>query len=114
MTEQVDTTFNAILDGTEPGVIIARDDEKQMALIQSNHPESSIHWIAVPYEPIASTEAMLAEDKDRFLDLIDYAVSTARELAEEYPRLQQGFTLKIHCGSFETMRHAKVHVLAAE
>lgn len=114
MTEQVDTTFKAILDGTEPGTIIARDDAKQMALIKSNHPESSVHWIAVPYEAVASTEEMLHEDKDRFLELIDYAITNARELADEYPRLQQGFTLKIHCGSFETMRHAKVHVLAAE
>ncbi len=114
MSEQADTTFSAILDGSEPGTVIARDDEKRMALIASNHPESVIHWIAVPYEPVASTEQLLHEDKERFLDLVDYAVTQAHALTDEYPRLQQGFTLKIHCGSFETMRHAKVHVLAAE
>ena len=64
MSEQADRAFNAILDGSESGTIIARDDDTRIALLESNHPEGVIHWIAVPFEPVASTKGMLHEDKD--------------------------------------------------
>jgi len=103
-----------ILDGNEPGTIIARDDEKRMALIQSLHPESTVHWLAVPYEHIGSTRQFEAMYGTRFLELVEFAVDNAQAMMVDEPALQQGFTLKIHFGSFETIEHPKLHVLAME
>lgn len=106
--------FCAILNGEAPGKIIARDDEHKFALIQSLHPGSVVHWLAIPYEHVASTEALERTDRERFLGLIDFALEQTRKAAAKQPELVRGFTLKIHFGSYETIPHAKLHVVAAE
>ncbi len=106
--------FCAILNGQMPGTIIARDDEKGMALIRSIHPESVVHWLAVPIEHVSSTESLEHENGRRFLDLIDFAVAQVRAHREEMPLLYKGFSIKMHFGSYESIPHAKLHVLGAE
>lgn len=112
--ETTSCPFCAILRGDEPGKVIARDDKQRFALIQSTHPEATIHWMAVPYEHVAGTEVMEHEDSARFLALVDFALTQAKSAGEEYPALRQGFSLKVHFGSFETVPHAKLHVLSKE
>jgi histidine triad (HIT) family protein len=112
--ENSDCPFCEILRGEAPGDVIARDDEKGFALIRSIHPESVIHWLAVPIEHIESTEVMESGDGKRFLDLFEFAVTQAKAHREERPELYRGFSIKMHFGSFETVPHAKLHVLAAE
>ncbi|MFN8495868.1 MAG: hypothetical protein U0350_50210 [Caldilineaceae bacterium] len=106
--------FCAILKGDEPGKIIARDDERKFALIQSIHPGSVIHWLALPYEHTDSTEELERTDRERFLNLIEFAIRETRRAAAEHPELVRGFTMKLHFGSFETLQHAKVHIVAVE
>lgn len=43
--------FCNILHGDAPGTIISRDDEKGFTLISSIHPESIVHWLAIPHPP---------------------------------------------------------------
>ena len=109
-----DCPFCAILSGDAPGTIIARDDSRGFALIQSIHPESIVHWMAMPLEHVASTEELEQLNSERFLQLIDFAIQQAKEQAGEHPDLQGGYTLKFHFGAFETVPHSKVHVLAVE
>jgi histidine triad (HIT) family protein len=106
--------FCAILNGSASGTVIARDEEKGFALIQSIHPESVIHWLAVPVEHVESTEAMEHTQGDRFLQLIEFAIDQAKLRREELPQLYRGFTLKMHFGSYETVPHAKLHLVATE
>jgi histidine triad (HIT) family protein len=106
--------FAAIISGDEPGVVLARDEEKRFALIESIHPEGAIHWLAVPYEAEQTTEELATNHRERFLDLVDFAITQTRQLATDNPRLDNGFTIKFHFGSFETVRHAKLHVLSTE
>jgi histidine triad (HIT) family protein len=106
--------FCGILAGTEPGTVIARDDERGFALIQSLHPESSVHWMAVPVDHVPGTETLEHDSGKRFLDLMEFAISEVRARREELPQLYRGFTIKMHFGSYETVEHAKLHVLAAE
>jgi histidine triad (HIT) family protein len=106
--------FCGILAGTEAGTIIARDEARRFALIQSIHPESNVHWMAIPYEHVPGTETMENADGKRFLDLMNFAISEVRARRDEYPQLYRGFSIKMHFGSFETIEHAKIHVLAAE
>lgn len=106
--------FCAILDGAASGDIIARDDARGFALIRSIHPESAIHWLAVPIQHVESTEVMELQEGKRFLDLFEFAVTQAKAHREERPELYRGFTIKMHFGSFETVPHAKLHILAAE
>ncbi len=106
--------FCGILQGTEPGTIIARDETQGFAIIQSIHPESVVHWLAVPYEHVDSTETFETQQGRRFAQLFEYAVATAKAAALDYPHLERGFTLKTHIGSFETVPHAKIHILAVE
>jgi diadenosine tetraphosphate (Ap4A) HIT family hydrolase len=113
-TESIDCPFCEILRGDAPGDVIARDDERGFALIRSIHPESVIHWLAVPVEHIESTEVMENNDGKRFLELFEFAVAQAKANREERPELYRGFSIKMHFGSFETVPHAKLHVLAAE
>lgn len=113
-TQPAGCPFCAILNGEEPGVVIARDDSRKVAVIQSIHPESIIHWMAVPTEHMDSTEMLEQSDRTAFLDLLDFAVEQAHAQALEYPQLQKGFSLKMHFGSFETIPHAKVHILTVE
>ena len=58
MADAEECPFCSILRGEAPGTIIARDDEKGFALIRSIHPESIVHWLAIPTSHIDSTEVM--------------------------------------------------------
>lgn len=109
----IDDPFTGIIKGTEPGTIIHQDDGKGFALIKNNHPEAAIHWLAITYEE-GTTEDLEQKNRDRFLDLIDYAINTTKAQTDEHPILQQGFTIKFHCGAFETIEHPKLHVLSIE
>lgn len=106
--------FAAIISGEEEGTIVARDDERRFALIVCREPEAEIHWLAVPFEYDYSTEEMKQQDRNRFLDLVDYAIAETRALSKKYPQLHNGFTVKFHIGSFETIPHAKLHILSTE
>ena len=106
--------FCGILTGLEPGTIVARNDEKQFAIIKSIHPESVVHWLAVPFEHKESTEAYEGENAARFIELFEWAVKETKQLRVNEPHLEKGFTLKTHFGSFETVPHPKIHILAVE
>lgn len=106
--------FVEILAGNEPGNIIARDDERQFAIIDSLYPEAAVHWIAIPFEMISSIEELESQNPARFAGLVQYAVTETKRLAEDHPILQKGFTIKFHFGSFETVPHAKLHILSTE
>lgn len=116
MTNNVALTspFTAILSGDEPGTIIARDDAKRFAIIASMEPEAAVHWLAVPYEAGQSTEELEQANPQRFLQLVEYAVRQAREKGAEHQQLENGFTIKIHFGAYETVPHAKLHILSKE
>ncbi len=109
-----DCPFCAILSGDAPGTIIAQDDQNGFALIQSIHPESSVHWMAMPVEHVASTEELEQLNSGRFLQLVNFAIQQAKVQAPDYPDLAGGYTLKFHFGAFETVPHAKIHILAVE
>lgn len=106
--------FCGILCGEEPGTIVARDDNKKFAIIKSIHPESVVHWLAVPFEHMESTEAYEGYNAKRFIELFEWAVAQTKQLVDEEPHLEKGFTLKTHFGSFETIPHPKIHILAVE
>jgi len=108
------STFSAIIAGEQEGTIIARDDEQRFALIQCLEPEAAVHWLAVPFEYGYGTEEMLTERQDRFAALMRYAVKQTEALIPDYPILGNGFTVKLHVGAFETIPHAKLHVLSSE
>jgi histidine triad (HIT) family protein len=110
----LESPFTAILNGQAPGKVIARNDQKQFALIQSLEPEAAIHWLAIPYEQENSTEEMANQNSARFLELIDYAVKETKLLTADYPILEHGFTLKFHFGPFETLPFCKLHILSSE
>ena len=112
MTEK--SPFAAIISGEEPGTIIVQDDAKQFAIIECIEPEAAVHWLAVPYEYGYTTEEMKAQNRERFLELIDFAVQETRKRMEEIPVLEHGFTVKFHVGSFETIPHPKLHILSTE
>lgn len=111
---QSNSPFSAIINGNQAGKIIAQDENLRMAIIEALEPEAAIHWLAVPYEDGYGTEELEREDQQRFLDLISFAISRTKELAPEYPQLAYGFTVKFHVGSFETIPHAKLHILSTE
>lgn len=106
--------FAAIISGEEQGTIVVQDDEKQLALIECLEPEAAIHWLAVPYEYGCGTEELEQEHSARFLELVDFALIETKALVEEYPILRNGFTIKFHVGAFETIPHAKLHILSSE
>ncbi|MEW5988869.1 MAG: hypothetical protein AB1791_19775 [Chloroflexota bacterium] len=106
--------FCAILNGEQPGDVLARDDARRFALIKSIHPEGAIHWLAIPFEHIHSTRDMERASRERFLELVEFALAQTQARVEEYPTLEQGFTIKLHFGSYETIPHAKLHVLSIE
>jgi histidine triad (HIT) family protein len=110
----VDSPFAAILLGDEPGFVIARDDERRFAIIASLEPEAAVHWLAVPFEAGYTTEEMEMNDSERFLQLVDYAIAETKAQIEEHPELANGFTIKFHFGAYETIRHAKLHILSVE
>ncbi len=111
---EITDPFSDIITGEQPGKIIHKDEERNFALIENIHPEAAVHWLAVTFEGSRSTEDLKTDDRERFLDLIDYAIETTKAQVEAFPILQNGFSIKIHCGAFETIPHAKLHVLSAE
>jgi diadenosine tetraphosphate (Ap4A) HIT family hydrolase len=106
--------FTAIISGDAEGKIIAQDDERQLAIIECLEPEAAVHWLAVPFEYGQGTEELKKANSSRFLELVDYAVVQTKALAAEYPILSKGFTIKFHVGAFETIPHAKLHILSIE
>lgn len=106
--------FAAIINGDSPGKVVAKDDSKRFALIECIEPEAAVHWMAVPYEYGFGTEEMEQKHKERFLELVDFAIAQTKELAADYPVLENGFSVKFHIGSFETVPHAKLHILSTE
>ncbi len=113
MSENI-SPFAAILKGDQPGNIIAQDDNKKMALIECIEPEAAIHWLAVPFEQGFGTEEMEQKHQQRFLELVDFAINQTKALIPDYPLLENGFSVKFHIGSFETVTHAKLHILSSE
>lgn len=109
-----DSPFAAVLRGDEPGTVIARDDARKFAIIASLEPEAAVHWLALPFESGQSTEEMEHSDRERFLQLIDYAITETKARVDEHPELNAGFTIKFHLGAYETIPHAKLHILSAE
>jgi diadenosine tetraphosphate (Ap4A) HIT family hydrolase len=106
--------FASIISGELPGNVIIQDDEKQIAIIECLEPEAAVHWLAVPYEHRYGTEEMERNHKERFLELVDFAITQTRALTPEYPMLDNGFSVKFHVGSFETIPHPKLHILSTE
>ena len=109
-----DNPFKGIIQGQEPGTIIAKNESKQFALIECIEPEAAVHWLALPFESAESTETFKQTQRERFLDLIDFAIESTKANAVDYPALNNGFTVKFHIGSFETIPHAKLHILSVE
>lgn len=109
-----DSPFAAILRGERDGEVIARDDNRRFAIISSMEPEAATHWLAVPFEAGYSTEEMRRNEGERFLQLVDFAIDETRARAEQYPELANGFTIKFHFGAYETIPHAKLHILSVE
>lgn len=114
MVNSDECPFCNILRGAAPGTIIARDDEKGFALIRSIHPESVVHWLAIPTSHVDSTEVMEQQDGRALLNLLEFAIGEVRSRVDEVPQFARGFTVKMHFGSYESVPHAKLHVLAAE
>jgi histidine triad (HIT) family protein len=112
--EEKRSLFNAILSGEEPGTVVARDDEARLAVIEALHPEAAIHWLAIPFEPVSSIEVLQADAPARFAQLVSYAIETTRAYCEEHPMLDKGFSIKFHVGGYETVPHAKLHILSTE
>ena len=106
--------FCGILFGEEPGKVIARDDNKKLALVSDIHPEAAIHWLAIPFEHLDNTEEMEHNHQDRFFELTEFAIAQTKAQMEEYPILKNGFTIKYHFGGFETAPHAKLHIISTE
>ena len=69
-----------ILAGEIRGTVVAQDDEKEFALIQSNQPESIVHWLAIPYEHTGSTEDFELQKGRRFLELFEYTIEQVKRL----------------------------------
>lgn len=110
----IDCEFCAILQGLEPAKIVYKDENAKMALIESLHPEGAIHWLAVPFEHVSSVETLAQQDAPRFQDLMTFALAATKMQAANYPDLHNGFTVKMHIGPFETIPHAKLHILSVE
>ena len=113
MSEQ-ECLFCAILHGKEPARVVYKDESARMALIESLHPEGAIHWLAIPFEHVPSVEALAQNNADRFQDLMLFAVNATKNKTAVYTDLRNVFTVKLHIGPFETVPHAKLHVLSVE
>ena len=109
-----DSPFADILRGDEPGTVIARDEQQRFAILASLEPEAAVHWLAVPFEAGQTTEELEHNDQARFLQLVDFAISETKARVDEHPELSTGFTIKFHLGAYETIPHAKLHILSAE
>lgn len=109
-----ESPFTGILRGDEKGTVIARDDAQKFAIVASLEPEAAVHWLAIPFESGFSTEEMRDTQGERFMALLDFAIDETNSRVEEYPVLENGFTIKFHCGAYETIPHAKFHILSIE
>ena len=109
-----DCLFCAIVNGEEPAKLVYKDDAARLALIQSLHPEGAIHWLAIPYEHVDRIETLTRENQPRFQELLTFALDATKKQAVDYPELNNGFTVKMHIGPFETVHHAKLHILSVE
>lgn len=109
-----DCVFCDILRGVEAGDFIASDDAQRFAMIRNARPEAAVHWLALPYEHHAGTETLELADGARFAALLQFATATARAQVADYPELARGFTVKYHVGSFESLPHAKLHIVSVE
>ena len=76
--------FTEIIKGVEDGTIIHKDNDKRFALIEDNHPEAAIHWMAITYEE-GTTEELEQDNREPFLGPIDYAINTTKAQVEAYP-----------------------------
>lgn len=106
--------FADIINGKQPGKIIVQDNDKRLALIECIEPEAAIHWLAVPFEYGFGTEELEQRNQQRFLDLVDFAIVQTKALTPDFPLLENGFSVKFHIGSYETVPHAKLHILSTE
>ena len=104
----------AVLQGEMEGTVIDRDEKQRFAIIESLEQEAALHWLAIPFESGQSTEELEQSDPERFVNLIEYAINTTRDKMNGYPDLAHGFTIKIHFGAYETVPHAKLHILSTE
>ncbi|MCA9900816.1 MAG: hypothetical protein KC433_21660 [Anaerolineales bacterium] len=109
-----DCLFCSILHGEEPAKLIYKDEANRLALIESLHPEGAIHWLAIPYEHVESIEMLAQQDASRFHNLMSFALAATKQQATKFPDLHNGFTVKMHIGPFETVPHAKLHILSVE
>ena len=109
-----DCQFCAIIQGEAEGTIIARDEENQFAIIADAHPEAAVHWLAMPFTHIESTADFEHNNQEQFYDLIEFAIDQTKKHIPDVPLLQSGFTIKLHFGGFETIPHAKLHILSTE
>jgi histidine triad (HIT) family protein len=114
MSQTNDCIFCGILNGQEPGNVIHRDDVREFALIENIHPEGAIHWLAVPFEHFDSVETLSQTNRERLLQLVDFAMTQTKAQTTDFPELVNGFTIKLHCGPFGTLSHAKLHILSTE
>ena len=105
--------FCAIINGEEAGRVISEDNE-EFLLIQDAHPEGAIHWLASPRTHIESIEEMEEKHSAKFIRLVQFAVEQTKNQVGAYPLLENGFTIKFHFGPFESIAHAKLHILSTE
>jgi histidine triad (HIT) family protein len=113
-TSHTGCPFCAILRGEGPGKVLVRDEVRQFALIENLHPEGSVHWLVVPFEHVGSTQELEQLNRNRFLAMVEFGLAQAKSRQPDYPLLQNGYTVKFHCGSFETVPHAKLHIMSVE
>ena len=102
--------FASIINGDLPGKIITQDDIRKFALIEALEPEAAVHWLAVPYEYGFGTEELEQKNQQRFLDLVDFAITQTKALTVDFPVLENGFSVKFHVGSFETIRKIRYSI----
>ena len=67
-----------------------------------------------PDDKVLTATELQQSITEKAQELVDFAIREARRHGADYPRLESGFTLKMHFGAFETIPHAKLHVLAVE
>ena len=110
----IDCLFCDIISGSEPDRIISEDANQEFLLVEDAHPEGAIHWLAIPRKHVESTEAMEIEQPEQLLRLVQFAITQTKQQMEKYPILANGFTIKFHFGPYETIPHAKLHVVSTE
>lgn len=100
--------------GMMPGEVIVADKEAGFAIIKSLEQEAAVHWLAFPFESYASLDEMRTTAPERFLQLFAFVQEQVECLKLHYPLLEHGYTVKFHCGAYETVAHAKLHILSTE